>query len=357
MTEGLEAFLEHNKIERDVWEKSQSDWDVLSAIREDHVAQFQMLSQSAALYASLIQTIPGVHSVRWRVKDPDHLLKKIVRKKVLGEEKYASIGLQNYYQIVTDLIGIRALHLFKDDCFEINSKISSIWSPVENPVAYIRNGDPENLVEKYKEHGLEVKVHPEGYRSVHHVISSQPINRKVFAEVQIRTIFEEGWSEIDHKIRYPKFSENELVGYFLTIFNRLAGSADEMGSFVTGLAASIQDYQFQISKTSAERDESLKSMETFLAQLTELKQQDKTSRETIKKLQEQVAKMRQESSMEKLFSSTTSASSLSKLILGNPAEHAMLDIYAAQKYIENFESLSASSTLAKIALGYDPKAK
>jgi putative GTP pyrophosphokinase len=359
MTQGLEAFLERNNIGLDAWEKSQSDWDVLSAIREDHTAQSQMLSQSAALYASLIQAIPGVHSVRWRVKDPDHLLEKIVRKKVLGEEKYASLGLSNYYEIVTDLIGIRALHLFKDDCFDINNKIASIWSPVENPVAYIRNGDPENLVEKYKAHGLEVKVHPAGYRSVHHVISSQPINRKVFAEVQIRTIFEEGWSEIDHKIRYPNLSDNELVGYFLTIFNRMAGSADEMGSFVTGLAASIQGYQLQIAKTSAERDESLRSMETLLSQLTELKQQDKTSRETIQKLREQVAKMRQGSSSDKLFSTTITASDLSKLFheSSQEQERAILGFQDVVKTLEQFESAHNPSALAKLMQGYDLKKK
>lgn len=220
MTGDLKEFLARNRIDAEVWERSECDWNVLAAIRTDHIAQSQMLSQSAALYANLIQKIPGVHSVRWRVKDADHVLEKIVRKKAAAEEKYANISTDNYYEIVTDLIGIRALHLFKDDCFEINKAIASIWSPTEKPVAYIRNGDPEDLIKKYTQHDLEVKVHPAGYRSVHFVISSQPINRRVYAEVQVRTIFEEGWSEIDHKIRYPNFSDNQLVGYFLTIFNR-----------------------------------------------------------------------------------------------------------------------------------------
>ncbi len=356
MTGTLEAFLERNNIECDTWEKSLSDWDTLSAIREDHVAQSQMLSQSAALYASLIQAIPGVHSVRWRVKDPDHLLEKIVRKKALGEEKYTSISLLNYYEIVTDLIGIRALHLFKDDCFDINKEIASIWSPVENPVAYIRNGDPENLVEKYKAHGLDVKEHPAGYRSVHYVISSQPVNRKVFAEVQIRTIFEEGWSEIDHKIRYPNFSDNKLVSYFLTIFNRMAGNADEMGSFVTGLAASLQDSQSQIVKTSEERDESLKSMEKLLTQLTELKQQDKASRETIKKLQEQVAKMRQGASLDNPFSSIASGSNPNMLANANSLQSALLDYQYAARKIQELDSSSASSAWFELTK-YDPNKK
>lgn len=358
MIEELKAFLARNRIDNETWEKSGCDWAALSAIRADHTLQSQMLSESAALYANLIQKIPGVHSVRWRVKDPEHLLEKIVRKKAAAEEKYNDIRTENYYEIVTDLIGIRALHLFKDDCFEINQRIASIWSPAEKSVAYIRNGDPEDLVKKYENHDLEVKVHPAGYRSVHHVISSQPINRKVYAEVQIRTIFEEGWSEIDHKIRYPNFSNNELVGYFLTIFNRMAGSADEMGSFVTGLAASIQDYQLQISQASKERDESLRSMEELIAQLTELKQQDRKSKETINKLQEQVAKMRKERSIDQIFSSTTSASDLNKFLQRDTATMKILQNFdSASKVLKQFEDQSSASSLAKLMHIYDPKKK
>jgi putative GTP pyrophosphokinase len=354
MNEELKAFLFRNNIDDKTWETSGCDWATLAAIGADHYEQSQMLSESAALYAKLIQSIPGVHSVRWRVKDTDHLLEKIIRKRAEAQEKYKNIGVENYYEIVTDLIGIRALHLFKDDCFEINRRIASIWSPVEKPIAYIRKGDPEDLVEKYKSHDLEVKTHRAGYRSVHHVISSQPINRKVYAEIQVRTIFEEGWSEIDHKIRYPNFSNNELVNYFLTIFNRMAGSADEMGSFVTGLAASIQDYQLQISKTSKERDENLKSMEELISQLTALKQQDKSSKETITKLQQQVAKMRQENSIDRMLPSASSASDLYKMLHTDDAATTILrDVQSTRSAILELEKHSATSDLTKFIWPYD----
>lgn len=353
MNAELKHFLARNRIEDETWKRSRCDWKVLSAISADHVTQSQMLSDSAALYASLIQRIPGVHSVRWRVKNAEHLLEKIVRKKAGAQEKYADITAENYHEVITDLIGIRALHLFKDDCFEINKHIVSTWTPAEIPVAYIRKGDPEDLIEKYSEHGLEVKVHPEGYRSVHLVISSQPINRKVYAEIQVRTIFEEGWSEIDHKIRYPNFSDHQLVGYFLTIFNRMAGSADEMGSFVTGLAASIQSYQLQLAQASNERDESLKSMENLLDQLTKLKQQDKESKATIGKLQEQVAKMKGESSIDQIFSSTASASDLGRLLDSYSTASILRDL--DDKAFKRLDELSSTSNLAKLLQGYEPK--
>lgn len=357
VTEELNAFLARNRIEQETWEKSECDWKILTDIHSDHISQYQMLADSAALYANLIQKISGVHSVRWRVKDGEHLLEKIIRKKAAAEEKYSDIKADNYFYIVTDLIGIRALHLFKDDCFEINNKITAVWTPIETPVAYIRKGDPEELVKKYGEHNLEVKVHPAGYRSVHYVISSQPINRRVNAEVQIRTIFEEGWSEIDHKIRYPNFSDNELVGYFLTIFNRMAGSADEMGTFVRGLSFAIQDYQSQIARASTERDESLKSMEDLLAQLSQLKQQDRESKAAIGKLQEQVAKMKNEQTIDQLFSNSTSSNGIKKLLEGTSSAKLFQDLEIADQVLKQFENLSVSSSLSKHIQNIDLKKK
>lgn len=351
----LEDFLIANRIEQATWEQANISWDELQAIAADHKHQRQALIESATLYANIIQKIPGVHSVRWRIKDADHLLEKIIRKRSAGEDKYSSIDQKNYYTIVTDLIGIRALHLFKDDCFDIHRALTTDWTPLEKPVAYIRSGDPEELIEKYKSNNLEIKVHPAGYRSVHYVFGSQPLSRRIFTEVQIRTIFEEGWSEIDHTVRYPNFSENELVGYFLTIFNRLAGSADEMGTFVRGLAAAIQGYQLKISQASAERDESLRSMEESLEELTRLKQQDQDSQQTIKKLREQLEKMKNEKSPSHLFSSPNTPDTLNKILQDISDDRHSKHIRAAENTLRHWRNQPDTSELAKIIAKWYPE--
>ena len=70
------------------------------------------------------------------------------------------------------------------------------------------------------------------------------------SEVQVRTIFEEGWSEIDHNIRYPNHSDDKIISQFLVVFNRLAGSADEMGSYIQFLKSALEEresyYQTEI---------------------------------------------------------------------------------------------------------------
>ena len=50
-------------------------------------------------------------------------------------------------------------------------------------------------------------------------------------EIQGRTLFEEGWSEIDHDIVYPYYKDDEMLKDFSKLLNRLSGMADEMSSY------------------------------------------------------------------------------------------------------------------------------
>jgi len=244
----LEEFRESNNIKSETWEKSNISWETLVEIGVDHEDSLQDLIASAEFMAKVIQGIDLVHSVRWRVKDTQYLLEKIVRKKAESNSKYQEISKDNYFHIITDLIGVRALHLFKNDCFKINEKLRPKWKIAENPLAYMRNGDQDDLRKKFKHLEFEIKDHPDGYRSIHYVFELSTFARKQYAEVQVRTIFEEGWSEIDHHIRYPNFLDDELVSHFLNIFNRWAGSADEMGSFVQGLNESQYNLRVQLEE-------------------------------------------------------------------------------------------------------------
>jgi hypothetical protein len=87
-------------------------------------------------------------------------------------------------------------------------------------------------------------------------------------ELQVRTIFEEGWSEIDHRIRYPRQSDNPYLANFLAIFNRLAGSADEMGTFIKALAGHVTAQ----AEKMAEQERDLRKKEDALQKaISELK--------------------------------------------------------------------------------------
>lgn len=250
-----DSFCQRNKISSSDFEKANICWDDLMAIGLDHQRLFDARKESAEFFAKVIQGCNKVHSVRWRVKDPQHLMEKIVRKRNpdsnFYNEKYTSISVCNYHEIVTDLVGVRALHLFKDDYLDIDSYLRDNWSHIEKPIYYHREGDVQDSVLDI----FDKKPHPAGYRSIHYIFTSQPLNKILLTEVQVRTIFEEGWSEIDHVVRYPNFSNNQHVSNFLQIFNRLSGSADEMGSFAKQLAKELQDRTEMLEKLQREYDE------------------------------------------------------------------------------------------------------
>ena len=275
----LDVFLARNNITAEDFEKCSLDWELIQSIGADHQSKISNLEDLAESYAKTIQRFDKVHSVRWRIKDPEHLMEKIVRKTTPRSgsynKGYLKITVDNYFEMVTDLIGIRALHLFKQDCVTIINKLENTWEKSEPITAYIRKGDSED---DYKEIvGWEVKEHKAGYRSIHFVFSTAPYKSKVFTEVQIRTIFEEGWSEIDHKIRYPNFSNNEDIAAFLNIFNRLAGSADEMGSFVKSLSTMIQQKDEELKKLESENSKHKDKVDELLAKLKEQSQSPETS--------------------------------------------------------------------------------
>ena len=52
-----------------------------------------------------------------------------------------------------------------------------------------------------------------------------------YIEIQGRTLFEEGWSEIDHDIVYKSGLNDEMLEDYSRMLNRLSGLADEMSSY------------------------------------------------------------------------------------------------------------------------------
>ncbi|PTM77113.1 ppGpp synthetase/RelA/SpoT-type nucleotidyltransferase [Cereibacter johrii] len=225
------------------------------------------LHNVAISLSSFLQKMTGVHSVRWRLKSPEHLVSKICRKKAAGSEKYKTISIENYRDVVTDLIGIRVLHLLKEDFSKLHGEIIRTWDVAEEPVAYLRNGDQQDLRDLYDKLGLHVENHADGYRSIHYIILTNFTKNSIKCELQVRTIFEEGWSEIDHMIRYPEFTDEPLVLEFVNIFNRLSGAADEMGTFALKLAKDINRFREEGAQKEAE---ATKSYEELSAKIEEL---------------------------------------------------------------------------------------
>ena len=52
-----------------------------------------------------------------------------------------------------------------------------------------------------------------------------------YIELQGRTLFEEGWGEVDHDIVYKNAEDDEMLRDYSKLLNRLSGLADEMSSY------------------------------------------------------------------------------------------------------------------------------
>jgi len=186
----------------------------------------------------------GIHSYRYRTKSVEHLIEKIVRKKKECPNKYEKLNHENFYKFVTDLIGIRVFFLYREDWIHFHQYITSRFE--NNPEIYIKNrledfDEDQNhyyIAEKpkvYKRAGdtkiydsNEIEIRSDGiYRSLHYIIKY----KGYYIEIQGRTLFEEGWSEIDHDIVYPYYKDDIMLKDFSTLLNRLSGMADEMSSY------------------------------------------------------------------------------------------------------------------------------
>lgn len=225
--EEQELFLKKYNISPDRFRLSLLTWEELSNIARDYDGEKIAYNRIAEEIGSNIQQCGYVHSLSFRVKNTEHLIEKIIRKNVGLVSKGDCITSNNYKKHITDLVGIRVLLLFKEDWIHVNDFINEHYVDVfnEEPFVYIRKGDDQKI---YEDHGLIIKNKGQ-YRSAHYVIKTED---DICAEIQVRTLFEEAWSEIDHKISYPYNLGNEMINRYLKIINSVSGLADEMGSFI-----------------------------------------------------------------------------------------------------------------------------
>jgi putative GTP pyrophosphokinase len=146
------------------------------------------------------------HSLRWRVKNPDHLRDKLQRqfRTARSDGKALDITTDNLFERINDLAGLRLLHLHTSEFPGINEALLAVleehrYRLIEGPVA--RAWDDE-LRDYFRSLGVATVPSKRMYTSVHYVVEA---NRKTHAtaEIQVRTLAEELWGEVDHKINYP----------------------------------------------------------------------------------------------------------------------------------------------------------
>ena len=137
-----------------------------------------------------------------RIKTEESMKQKLMRKNI-------PINLDNALNKVYDAAGIRIICSYVDDVFEM-ANILKQYDDME--------------VIKEKDYIKNPKSN--GYRS-YHLILKVPVNiernvKKVYVEVQIRTIAMDFWASLEHEMKYKKNIKSQEM-----IVNELKRCADE----------------------------------------------------------------------------------------------------------------------------------
>lgn len=170
-------------------------------------------------------TLPAVHSIKSRVKDRAHLAQKINRKSDANNR----IDGQNVGLKITDLTGVRVLHLHQEQAALIHREIMEKcrrgdWHLFEEPKAY--TWDPE-AQKFFEDMGLQVHIRESAYTSVHYVIRPKP-ESQISCEIQVRTLFEEIWGEVDHTLNYPTPASSVACREQLLVLAKVVGAGSRL---------------------------------------------------------------------------------------------------------------------------------
>ncbi len=236
-------FKKYNNQE--MFYQSGLSWDILMEIEEDYDLKLENFKKIATDYVNEISKLAHVHSVRFRIKDTEHLIEKIIRKAVEYEDTDIQFSKDTYLVEITDIIGIRALYVFKSDYLPLHKAITSNYKKIfcEKPQVKLRKGDDEKIYQGLKNVEFQYGV---DYRSIHYTIRyTDDDGIMVPIEIQTRSIFEEGWSEINHKLLYKKeyfdIAEEALLKKTSSVLSSLAGDCDTLGELMKSIAEREED--------------------------------------------------------------------------------------------------------------------
>ncbi|MBL0328253.1 MAG: (p)ppGpp synthetase [Bacteroidetes bacterium] len=190
------------------------------------------------------------HQITGRTKDFESLSKKIDRKN----------GKYNDLHEITDLVGIRIITYLESD-------VDLIAEILEKEF----NVDLKNSSDK-----RILKADQFGYKSLHYVVSlsdkraalSEYISYKeIKCEIQIRSILQHAWAEIEHDLGYK--GESSIPIDYIRSFNRLAALLETADIEFDRLKREISEYEKEMPKLIKEQPEQVSIDQTSLFSFTE----------------------------------------------------------------------------------------
>jgi len=173
-----------------------------------YARELPALQQACTFFMDLLQTILSqsrhidIAKVEGRVKDKDECLRKFSRKyRTALEESGTPYEIRHY---ITDLIGVRVVCLYEDELEKVAQIVQSHFDVIDvtDKVSAI-----EGTESSFGYKGLHLDLRLNAARAVlpeNAAHASQPF------ELQVRTIIQDAWSVLDHKIKYKRSIPGQL---------------------------------------------------------------------------------------------------------------------------------------------------
>lgn len=192
------------------------------------LAVFESLSKSLRAPLERPELANLYHSIRHRVKNPEHLQRKLLRKLRATPEMF-DITPENLSDKVNDLLGVRILHLHTGEFQLLDRMLRALLEEEsfkirEGPVA--KTWDDEYR-DYFKKIGVETEQNERLYTSVHYVVEFNTRTLRT-AEIQVRTLAEELWGEVDHKLNYPAESHKLACREQIRVLARVTSSCTRL---------------------------------------------------------------------------------------------------------------------------------
>lgn len=186
-------------------------------------------SLKSLIESFLLHSDIEVHTIACRIKDRNSLEKKIIAK-----------GTYSCLSDITDVVGVRIITHYSDDVDKIAKIIEKEFSV-----------DKLNSIDK------RATLEPDrfGYLSLHYIVGlkKERLNlveyanfKEIKAEIQIRSILQHTWAEIEHDTGYK--SNTGIPNEIRRRFSRLAGLLEIADNEFIEIKRSIDKHRTKIEK-------------------------------------------------------------------------------------------------------------
>jgi len=152
----------------------------------------------------------SIHTILYRIKGESRLIEKIDQENACSDSDKAPVTHKNFYERIGDIIGVRIICLRLSDIVKVEEYLEFLVE--EKILNFLQDPDYKRSfvlpIEPGEAAPQDINLQYSGYSSIHYQVrlgensDAGDVFKKIQIELQLRTILEEAWGEIDHKYRY-----------------------------------------------------------------------------------------------------------------------------------------------------------